>query len=322
MSELLRIEQRLLELTGAFDLRPSIQKASDIGDLLIEARSLVAHGEWADWLAHLGLHRRTAWDYMSVAKAREANVWPATQMSIKGFIRYVRRAKHAQRESERAEARELARRARGELPENIVLAHADCRHHAWPENIDLIVADPPWNEPAHYQWIATWAAKHLREGGLALVQCGQHLLPEVMAILGAHLNYVWTMSIVYSESSGTVAKGKFRSIWKPVLAFSRGKAQISETVADAYHMHVAGTDKALHPWEQPLAPWRYWLSRLTTSGQTVADAYAGSGTIGVVCKEVGLRYIGTEVDEKTFRVAWGRISREIRQHDKQPRQRV
>jgi len=312
MSELLRIEQRLLELTGAFDLRPNLERASEIGDLLIEARSLVRHGEWADWLARLGLHRRTAWDYVAVAQARDANVWPATQMGIKGFIRYVRRAKHAQREADRAAARQQARRARGALPDNIVLAHADCRQHQWPKEIDLIVADPPWSEPAHYQWVASWAAERLREGGLALVQCGQHLLPEVLAILGDHLTYLWTMSIVYSEASGTVARGKFRSIWKPVLAFSRGKAVVPETVSDAYHMHIVGTEKSLHPWEQPVAPWRYWLSRLTTPGQVVADPYAGSGTIAVVCHDLGLHYQGTEVDAKTYQVARGRICRAIR----------
>jgi hypothetical protein len=120
------------------------------------------------------------------------------------------------------------------------------------------------------------------------------------------------MSIVYSESSGTVAKGKFRSIWKPVLAFSRGKAVIPDTVSDAYQLHVAGTDKTLHAWEQPLAPWRYWLSRQTTPGDLVADPYAGSGTIALVCHELGLHYVGTEVDAETYRVARGRISREIR----------
>jgi hypothetical protein len=176
----------------------------------------------------------------------------------------------------------------------------------------LIVADPPWSDPAHYEWLAPWAAQHLREGGLALIQCGQHLLPEVLAILGARLAYVWTMSIAYSESSGVIARGRFRSVWKPVLAFSRGEAAIPETVSDTYYLHVAGTAKALHAWEQPMAPWRYWLSRLAMPGKLVADPYAGSGTIALVCHDLGLRYVGTEVDEKTYRVARGRICQAIR----------
>lgn len=312
MNELQRIEQRLLELTGAFDLRPCLEKAADIGDLLIEARSLVRHGEWANWLTRLGLHRRTAWDYIAVARARIEDEWGTTQMTITGFIRYVRRAKHAEREGERAAAREEARRARGALPDSIVLAHADCEDYGWPREIDLIVADPPWSEPEHYQWIASWAAEHLLEGGLALVQCGQHLLPNVMAILGNRLNYLWIMSIAFNESSGSVAKGKFRSGWKPILVYGRGNSAVPETVNDIYQLHIAGTEKKYHPWEQPMAPWRYWLSRLAKPGDLIADPYAGTGTIALVCHDLGLHYQGTEVDAKTYRVARGRICRAIR----------
>ena len=72
MTEIQRIEQRVLELTSTFDMRPTLERAADIGDLLMEARSMIQHGEWADWLARLGLKRRTAWDYIAVAKAKVA----------------------------------------------------------------------------------------------------------------------------------------------------------------------------------------------------------------------------------------------------------
>ncbi len=313
MTDIELIERRLQELTGTFDLRPTIEKAAAIGDLLIEARSLVRHGEWAPWLASLGLHRRTAWDYIAVAKAKDEIVWPATQLTIKGFVRYIRTAKHAQRESERADAREEARRVRGSLPEDMVLAHADCRKFAWPKQIDLAVCDPPWSNLDDYRWIASWAAEHLREGGLALIQCGQYRLPEVMAILGARLNYVWTMSIAFNENSGTAAKWNFRSCWKPVLVYVNGTGGVPGAMNDTYQMHISGTEKTLHPWQQPIAPWRYWLSRLTTPGDKIADPFAGSATIGEVCHELSLAYFGTESDEQTYRVALGRLKIATRQ---------
>ena len=74
MTDLQQIESRLLELTSTFGLRPTLDRAADIGDLLIEARSMVRHGEWAGWLTRLGVHRRTAWDHMAVANTRN----PAT----------------------------------------------------------------------------------------------------------------------------------------------------------------------------------------------------------------------------------------------------
>ena len=54
------------------------------------------------------------------------------------------------------------------------------------------------------------------------------------------------------------------------------------------------------------------LSRLARPGDRIGDPYACTGTIAIVCSELGLRYTGTEADEKTYRVARGRIFRAIR----------
>jgi hypothetical protein len=312
MNELQAIERRLLELTGSFDLRPTLERAADIGDLLLEARSLVKHGEWAVWLRMIGLHRRTAWDYLSVAKARTANVWPATQMTIKGFLRYVRRANHSEREAERQAARDEARRRRGDLPDNIVLAHADCREFDWPKPLNLIVADPPWSDMAHYEWLADFAGSHLHEGGILLAECGQDKMKDVMGILSRKLTYIWTLALVYAQARHVLANGRFRVSWRPVLLYGHGHIR-PEAVSDTYLIDGIGTEKRFHEWEQPAKPWKYWLSRLVPPGSLVADPFAGSGVIGVVCHELGLRYIGTERDRKTFRVARGRLLKAVKE---------
>src|SRR5205807_1529315 len=149
-----------------FDLRPTLEKAADIGDLLLAAREMVPHGEWNNWLARLRLNRRTAWDYIAVAKAKDENVWPATRMTIKGFLGYMRRVNYAAKDAERREAREKARRVQGTLPENIELVNVDCQQHTWPTKVDLVVADPPWSDLIHYEWLSSWAAESLREGGI------------------------------------------------------------------------------------------------------------------------------------------------------------
>ncbi|MGK9198933.1 DUF3102 domain-containing protein [Sinorhizobium meliloti] len=53
-------------------MRKSLVHALAAGDMLIEARGLVAHGEWLPWLAdNCGIPKRTAQLYMRLAKHRE-----------------------------------------------------------------------------------------------------------------------------------------------------------------------------------------------------------------------------------------------------------
>ena len=58
---------------------------------------------------------------------------------------------------------------------------------------------------------------------------------------------------------------------------------------------------------------RNCLSPHAIAGETVIDPYAGSGTVGVVCAELGLPFVGIERDRKYFELACERIERAQRQ---------
>jgi hypothetical protein len=306
MKALRQIEQRVLELAQTLDLRPTLEKAAELGELLVEARSQVQHGEWAGWLSRCGLRSRTAWDYIAVANARAENRWPATKMTIKQFLDVVRKAKFAERRAERQVTRQTVADERGKLLSNIELVQADCKVHRWPNEIDIIATDPPWIDLDAYEWLAGFAAQRLKVGGLLLVQCATAHMPQVLNLMNAaSLNYVWTLVVIYSEARTVRANGRFRATWSPILVFSRGDSTIRQSLSDGYT--VRGGEKALHDWQQPLAPWRYWLDKLAQPGAVIADPFTGSGTIGCVCKEYGLRFCGTELDKNTYKIAKGRI---------------
>ena len=309
MNDLQRIEMQILDLQSSLNLRPSLERAADLGDLLWEGKKHVQHGDFKPWVVRMGIKYRTGYDWMVLARERESGkMWPATSstVTIKSFLEVVRRARRNQQRADRAQARLEASRVQGPLGDDIILAHSDCREYPWPSEIQIAVLDPPWNCLDSYRWAAGWAAEHLREGGLALVQAFQQNLPEVMEILSARLSYRWIMSFVYSF--GAKPNGAFSSTWRPVLVYSRGRADIPEPVCDGYQMAGIGCDKRHHEWEQPAAPWRYWLGKLARPGALVADPYAGSAVIGVVCKELGLRYVGTEIDRAHSEVARGRLA--------------
>ena len=74
---------------------------------------------------------------------------------------------------------------------------------------------------------------------------------------------------------------------------------------------VTGQQKKYHEWEQPVDPWAYWLGRLTLPGALVADPFAGSGSFAVACREVGLKYVGTEEDKITAKIAQDRLAEQV-----------
>jgi site-specific DNA-methyltransferase (adenine-specific) len=309
MDHLDRLEADVLQLHGKLALRPTLETAARIGEKLLQAKPLVTHGAWIPWLKRCGLSRQSASDYMAVATHIE-NVRPAGHLTIKSFLQYVRsaRASAARRERERVRA-ELAA-ASGTAP-GVILRNTDCTRFRWPRDLDCVATDPPWSEMAHYKWLAGMCSEHLRPGGLALIQCGTSHLPEVLALLtGAGLSYVWTLAIQYSQVSQAKATTRFRAAWRPVIVCSRGtpatQVRHPDTVSDGYTVRTE--PQVLHHWQQPLEPWRYWLGRLVPPGGLVADPFAGSATVGVACRMLNLRYIGTEIDRETFRVARGRLT--------------
>ncbi len=52
----------------------------------------------------------------------------------------------------------------------------------------------------------------------------------------------------------------------------------------------------------------YMIKTYTNEGETVLDFTMGSGTTGVACKNLNRKFIGIELDEEYFRIAWERIS--------------
>jgi hypothetical protein len=300
------IEQELRTLLADLKLRTTLERAERIGCLLDTARPQVPHGRWATWLKRLGLNRKTASDYILASRGLAiSNVRPVGQIGLRAFLEVLRAGKRAEIEAKRAEAREAAASVVGELPDSIRLVHADCRNFDWPRPIDIISSDPPWNDLKAVNWLAGFAASHLQVGGLLLVQCSTHNLPAAAEALGESLRYAWTLAIVYHHANTNGASGRFRSTWKPVLVFSKGQPRLPTPLCDTYTVHRG--DKRYHSWQQPFEPWHYWLGRLAPPNALVAETHVGCGTIPLVCRSLGLRFVGTEIDEKTYRIARGRL---------------
>lgn len=63
-----------------------------------------------------------------------------------------------------------------------------------------------------------------------------------------------------------------------------------------------------HPTQKPIYVMKWLIERLTNKGDTILDPFMGSGTTGVACKELDRNFIGVELDENYYNIAYNRIN--------------
>ena len=64
-----------------------------------------------------------------------------------------------------------------------------------------------------------------------------------------------------------------------------------------------------HPTQKPIYVMEWLIERLTNEGDVVLDPFMGSGTTGVACKNLNRKFIGVELDENYYNIAYNRINR-------------
>ncbi len=90
--------------------------------------------------------------------------------------------------------------------------------------------------------------------------------------------------------------GLFRSAFDPILLVSRGTPQAVDRAAIRNVVVADYPTKRVHPYEKPDEVFRHIFRRVCLPGDLVADPFAGSGVSRRVAEEMGLRWIGCDID--------------------------
>jgi site-specific DNA-methyltransferase (adenine-specific) len=70
-------------------------------------------------------------------------------------------------------------------------------------------------------------------------------------------------------------------------------------------------EKNGHPCPKPEKAWRWLVDKVATQDMTVLDPFMGSGTTQRVCKDLGIKSIGIEMNEAYCEIAAKRMSQEV-----------
>ena len=81
---------------------------------------------------------------------------------------------------------------------------------------------------------------------------------------------------------------------------------ISNTIGD--YIESTAPSKLHHEWQQSTVEAEYIIKNLTLENQTVLDPMMGSGTTGIASLNLERKFIGIEIDPKTFEITKANIN--------------
>lgn len=165
-------------------------------------------------------------------------------------------------------------------------------------------------------WFATWyreVGRVLHRAGLFWNFCNWRSLPVVMrAAIEAQLP-ITSCAVWDKQWIGTGGTQGLRPSYEMVALFCRPDAAISDrSVADVIAHKVGSYKEHGHPAEKPLG----LITRLLqisdlAAGDVVLDPFLGSGTTARAAKNLGLRCIAIEAEERYCEIAARRCAQEV-----------
>lgn len=227
-------------------------------------------------------------------------------MDSKSVDAAVKKAKEKKREKELSE---MVVRADSIPPsDRWSVFQADIKTASVDEPLDAIITDPPYPKEYLPLWLdlAKFAKQNLKIGGVLLAMTPAPYLPQILGMLGMHLDYQWVLACVLPGSHGSVIKSGVRNVlWKPILVYRNGGEPVN-IGSDLFEND--NRDKEFHEWGQGVGGYIWQIEKFTKPGDLVCDPFLGGGTTAVSAIKLNRRFIGFDVDEEKVKISKTRIS--------------
>lgn len=162
-------------------------------------------------------------------------------------------------------------------------------------------------------WFSTWyrhVDRVLKRHGSFWTFCNWRSLPVVMkAALDAGLPITST-AVWDKEWIGPGGSQGLRPSYELIALLSQPDFAVPDRgVADVFRHKVGSYKPNGHPAEKPVGLVRRVLSTAAVpAGALVVDPFMGSGTTGIAARDLGLRFVGIEAEERWCEVAAGRFA--------------
>lgn len=176
-------------------------------------------------------------------------------------------------------------------------------------SVDCIITDPPYPKEylPLYENLSKVAERVLKPGGSLIVMAGQSYLPEVVRLLGSHMEYHWCLAyLTPGGQSPQLWHKRANTFWKPVLWYTKGE-YTGDYIGDVLKSPPNDNDKRFHEWGQSLGGMKDIVERFTDPGDVILDPFAGGGTTGVAAVSMGRRFIGADIEYSNIETTERRV---------------
>jgi len=183
-----------------------------------------------------------------------------------------------------------------------------------PASVDAIYTDP---EYISARWenaftvLARGAMQVLKPGGWCVTYQPQRHLDDILDIMRRPgLKYYWDVPVLnLGQSTAMVHDRNVICLHKPIFIYQKPTETFKiRTPPHVFTDVIRGLrQKAYHAWQQDIHDPISLLSRLCRKGDLILDPYAGTGTTLIAAQIIGMRWIGFEIEEATYRTALKRL---------------
>jgi hypothetical protein len=178
-----------------------------------------------------------------------------------------------------------------------------------PNSVPLVMTDPLYNMESLQSILdlEKESARILVDGGSLVFYVGHVILPDVIKMMGTHLQYFMTLATVFETGRYAILR-KHGVVCKhlPMLWYVKGHRGDPQKLIDSAVVSRKA-EKKWHPYGKAQSDAEYFIKHLTGKGGTVVDFFCGGGTTLVAAEKLGRKWVGFEIDRKVARRASQRI---------------
>lgn len=191
--------------------------------------------------------------------------------------------------------------------ESVTIYHGDCRE-VLPSlpRADLVFADPPYGI-GKAEWDSEFPVEvipmMLQAGKTLAITPGETAFRQCLIALG---DTYQGMMIGHNLNGMALGEIGFLSYVAILIAGDRPRYH-GKTAFD----YVISGSIPEHPASKPLRFMNWIISRLCMSGDLVIDPFMGSGTTLRAAKDLGIKAIGIEIEERYCEIAAKRMAQQV-----------